>query len=158
MTPASPHRRRAQTTRVQHVKRTEFGYPSVGARLGMRQSKAFVGRDRVIGTRLTHNGSLGYIDHGRYRGNRRRRSQRTELRHFIPRILALVLIVVALAALGYAVQAGWNPFAPKPAATVSVTKPVVDGAATRLVMPVNHAQSRAKALFSAQRGEDGESL
>lgn len=83
--------------RASHVNRPAFGYPSVSARLEMQQRKSR-GRNRVIGTKLRHDGSLGYISRGRVgrAGNHHdraaRHSRAVMQRAFI--VAAVVVVVV----------------------------------------------------------------
>lgn len=137
-----PHARKSRPRGdVHRVQRRHYGFPSVGSRLAMRRHSVFGARDRVIGSRLTHNGSLGYIHRGRYAGSRRQRAARASVLHYLPRVLAALAIVVALGTLGYAVQSGWGPFG----ATEEPPRimRLVDGAQKRSVMPVEHARRAA---------------
>lgn len=46
-------------------KRTKYGYPSASARLAMQAESSLWGRKRVVGSKLKHDGTLGYISRGR---------------------------------------------------------------------------------------------
>lgn len=51
-------------------KRTRYGYPSASARLAMQAESSLWGRKHVVGSRLKHDGTLGFISRGapaRYR-------------------------------------------------------------------------------------------
>ena len=45
-------------------KRTKYGYPSASARLAMQAESSLWGRRRVVGSKLKHDGTLGYISRG----------------------------------------------------------------------------------------------
>ena len=45
-------------------KRTKYGYPSASARLAMQAESSLWGRKRVVGSKLKHDGTLGYISRG----------------------------------------------------------------------------------------------
>lgn len=106
--------------RASHVNRPAFGYPSVSARLEMQQRRNR-GRNQVIGTKLKHDGSLGYISRGRAgrRGNhhdRAARRTRATLRRAFCVAAAVIVLVCALAWIGIATSAGsWNRAFEQPA-------------------------------------------
>ena len=45
-------------------KRTKYGYPSASARLAMQAESSLWSRKRVVGSKLKHDGTLGYISRG----------------------------------------------------------------------------------------------
>ena len=45
-------------------KRTKYGYPSASARLAMQAESSLWGRKRVVGSKLKHDGTLGYAGGG----------------------------------------------------------------------------------------------
>lgn len=100
--------RRSQ--RASHVNRTAFGYPSVSARLGMQQRRRR-GRNQVIGTKLRHDGSLGYISRGRAgrRGNhhdRAARRTRAAMQKAFGIAAVVIVLTCALAWIGIQAHAG----------------------------------------------------
>ena len=100
--------RRSQ--RASHVNRTAFGYPSVSARLGMQQRRRR-GRNQVIGTKLRHDGSLGYISRGRAgrRGNhhdRAARRTRATMQKAFGIAAVVIILTCALAWIGIQAHTG----------------------------------------------------
>ncbi len=80
-------------------KRTKYGYPSASARLAMQAESSLWGRRRVVGSKLKHDGTLGYIS----RGSARRSGLNPAGWHrYVPIAVVVAVIVIALAALGYA--------------------------------------------------------
>ena len=79
--------------------RTKFGYPSASARLGMQAQTSRKARNRVVGSKLTHNATLGYISRGTAR---RHGLDNPGWTRYLPAIVAAVILVAALAGLGYA--------------------------------------------------------
>lgn len=80
-------------------KRTKYGYPSASARLAMQAESSLWGRKRVVGSKLKHDGTLGYISRG---AARRSGLNPAGWHRYVPIAVVAVVIVVALAALGYA--------------------------------------------------------
>ncbi len=99
--PADPHR----------VKRTRYGYPTVSERLARQARRMGPRRNRVIGSTVQHNGSLGYISRGPFRGGRRQRALRAQAARVLPLALVVLVVVAGVAGIGYAVQGAWNPLA-----------------------------------------------
>lgn len=100
--------RRSQ--RASHVNRTAFGYPSVSARLGMQRHR-HRSRNQVIGTKLKHDGSLGYISRGRAgrRGShhdRAARRIRATMRRAFGIAAAVIVLTCALAWIGIQAHTG----------------------------------------------------
>ena len=80
-------------------KRTKYGYPSASARLAIRAESSPWGRKRVVGSKLKHNGTLGYIS----RGTARRSGLNPAGWHrYVPIVVVAAIVAIALAALGYA--------------------------------------------------------
>ena len=83
----------------------------MGERLAKTTRRTGPGRRPVIGTTVQHNGSLGYIRRGPFRGNAQRRAARASLLHVLPYALGVLAIVLVLWGVGSLVQGGFNPFA-----------------------------------------------
>lgn len=80
-------------------KRTKYGYPSASARLAMQAESSLWGRKRVVGSKLKHDGTLGYISRG---AARRSGLNPAGWHRYVPFVAVVAVIVIALAALGYA--------------------------------------------------------
>lgn len=80
-------------------KRTKYGYPSASARLAMQAESSLWGRKRVVGSKLKHDGTLGYISRG---AARRSGLNPAGWHRYVPIAVVVAVIVIALAALGYA--------------------------------------------------------
>ena len=80
-------------------KRTKYGYPSTGARLAMQAESSLWDRKRVVGSKLKHDGTLGYISRG---AARRSGLNPAGWHRYVPIAVVVAVIVIALAALGYA--------------------------------------------------------
>ena len=80
-------------------KRTKYGYPSASARLAMQAESTLWGRKRVVGSKLKHDGTLGYISRG---AARRSGLNPAGWHRYVPITVVVAVIVIALAALGYA--------------------------------------------------------
>ena len=103
---APVNRRTASVTWGKHAsgfdgsfKRTKYGYPSASARLAMQAESSLWGRKRVVGSRLKHDGTLGYISRG---AARRSGLNPAGWHRYVPIAVVVAAIVIALAALGYA--------------------------------------------------------
>ena len=80
-------------------KRTKYGYPSASARLAMQAESSLWGRKRVVGSKLKHDGTLGYISRG---AARRSGLNPAGWHRYVPIAVVAVVVIIALAALGYA--------------------------------------------------------
>lgn len=80
-------------------KRTKYGYPSASARLAMQAESSLWGRKRVVGSKLKHDGTLGYISRG---AARRSGLNPAGWHRYVPIAVVVAVIIIALAALGYA--------------------------------------------------------
>ena len=80
-------------------KRTKYGYPSASARLAMQAESSLRGRKRVVGSKLKHDGTLGYISRA---AARRSGLNPAGWHRYVPIVVVAAIIVIALAALGYA--------------------------------------------------------
>ena len=90
---------RSASTWDDSFKRTAYGYPSASARLAMQANSSRRARNRVVGSKLTHNATLGYISRGTAR---RRGLDDPGWTRYVPLALAAVLLVGLLAGIGYA--------------------------------------------------------
>lgn len=97
--------------RTTHVNRARFGYPTMSERLAKGSPQRGFGKRGVIGSTVQHNGSLGYIRRGPFRGNARQRAIELQIVHILPYALGAVAVVLALFGVGTVAQGGWNPFA-----------------------------------------------
>lgn len=80
-------------------RRTRYGYPSTSDRLAMQASSSRRARSRVVGSKLTHNATLGYISRGTAR---RSGLDDPGWTRYVPLALAALLLVGVLAGIGYA--------------------------------------------------------
>ena len=79
--------------------RTKYGYPSASARLAMQAESTLWGHKRVVGSKLKHDGTLGYISRG---AARRSGLIPAGWHRYVPIAVVVAVLVVALAAIGYA--------------------------------------------------------
>ena len=117
-------------------KRTKYGYPSASARLAMQAESSLLGRKRVVGSKLKHDGTLGW-------------------HRYVPIVAAVAVIVIALAALGYA-GGGANLDAMfKSPELAHVGTEVVEGAQAQTgVAPQRGIVAAASTIADAQKDED----
>ena len=110
-------------------KRTKYGYPSASARLAMQAESSLWGRKRVVGSKLKH--------------------------RYVPIVAAVAVIVIALAALGYA-GGGANLDAMfKSPELAHVGTEVVEGAqAQTSVAPQRGIVAAASTIADVQKDED----
>lgn len=80
-------------------KRTRYGYPSASARLAMQAESSLWGRKRVVGSKLKHDGTLGFISRG---AARRSGLNPAGWHRYVPIAVVAAIVAIALAALGYA--------------------------------------------------------
>lgn len=80
-------------------KRTRYGYPSTSARLAMQASASRRARNRVVGSKLTHNATLGYISRG---AALRSGLDDPGWTRYLPVAIAGAILVAVLAGVGYA--------------------------------------------------------
>ena len=80
-------------------KRTRYGYPSASARLAMQAESSLWGRKRVVGSKLKHDGTLGFISRG---AARRSGLNPAGWHRYVPIVVVAAIVAIALAALGYA--------------------------------------------------------
>lgn len=80
-------------------KRTRYGYPSTSARLAMQAASSRRARNRVVGSKLTHNATLGYISRGTAR---RSGLDDPGWTRYLPIAIAGLVLIGILAGIGYA--------------------------------------------------------
>lgn len=133
-------------------KRTKYGYPSASARLAMQAESSLWGRKRVVGSKLKHDGTLGYISRG---AARRSGLNPAGWHRYVPIVAAVAVIVIALAALGYA-GGGANLDAMfKSPELAHVGTEVVEGAqAQTSVAPQRGIVAAASTIADVQKDED----
>ena len=89
---------RAASTWDDSFKRTRYGYPSTSARLAMQARSSRRARNRVVGSKLTHNATLGYISRG---SARRHGLDDAGWSRYVPVAIAALALVGVLAGIGY---------------------------------------------------------
>lgn len=80
-------------------KRTKYGYPSASARLAIQAESSPWGCKRVVGSKLKHDGTLGFISRG---AARRSGLNPAGWHRYVPIAVVAAIVAIALAALGYA--------------------------------------------------------
>lgn len=137
-------------------KRTKYGYPSASARLAMQAESSLWGRKRVVGSKLKHDGTLGYISRG---AARRSGLNPAGWHRYVPIAVVVAVIVIALAALGYAGGgANLDAMFKSPELAHAGTE-VVEGAQTQTgVAPQRGIVAVATTIADAQKdeGEQGD--
>ena len=133
-------------------KRTKYGYPSASARLAMQAESSLWGRKRVVGSKLKHDGTLGYISRG---AARRSGLNPAGWHRYVPIAVVVAVIVIALAALGYAGGgANLDAMFKSPELAHAGTE-VVEGAQTQTgVAPQRGIVAAASTIADAQKDED----
>lgn len=133
-------------------KRTKYGYPSASARLAIQAESSLWGRKRVVGSKLKHDGTLGYISRG---AARRSGLNPAGWHRYVPIAVVVAVVVVALAALGYAGGgANLDAMFKSPELAHAGTE-VVEGAQTQAgVAPQRAIVAAATAIADAQKDED----
>jgi hypothetical protein len=134
-------------------KRTKYGYPSTGARLAMQAESSLWDRKRVVGSKLKHDGTLGYISRG---AARRSGLNPAGWHRYVPIAVVVAVIVIALAALGYAGDgANLDAMFKSPELAHAGTE-IVEGAQTQTgVVPQRGIVAAASTIADAQK-DDGE--
>ena len=133
-------------------KRTKYGYPSASARLAMQAESSLWGRKRVVGSKLKHDGTLGYISRG---AARRSGLNPAGWHRYVPIVAVVAAIIIALAALGYA-GGGANLDAMfKSPELAHAGIEVVEGAQVQTgVAPQRGIVAAASTIADAQKDED----
>lgn len=158
--PAAPVNRRA-TSRTWgksasgfdgSFKRTKYGYPSASARLAMQAESSLWGRKRVVGSKLKHDGTLGYISRG---AARRSGLNPAGWHRYVPVAVIIAVIVIALAALGYAGGgANLSAMFKSPELTHAGTE-VIEGAQAQTgIAPQRGIVAAAATIADAQKDDD----
>lgn len=135
-------------------KRTKYGYPSASARLAMQQVESSLwGRKCVVGSKLKHDGTLGYISRG---AARRSGLNPAGWHRYVPIAVVVAVIVIALAALGYAGGGANLDAVFKSPELAHAGTEVVEGAQTQTgVAPQRGIVAAASTIADAQK-DDGE--
>lgn len=101
-------------------KRTKYGYPSASARLAMQAESSLWGRKCVVGSKLKHDGTLGYISRG---AARRSGLNPAGWHRYVPIAVVVAVIVIALAALATPVVAPtWTQCLNRPSSRMQAQK------------------------------------
>ena len=125
-------------------KRTKYGYPSASTRLAMQAESSLWGRKRVVGSKLKHDGTLGYISRG---AARRSGLNPAGWHRYVP--------IVAVAALGYAGGGANLDAVFKSPELAHAGTEVVEGAQTQTgVAPQRGIVAAASTIADAQKDED----
>lgn len=133
-------------------KRTKYGYPSASARLAMQAESSLRGRKRVVGSKLKHDGTLGYISRG---AARRSGLNPAGWHRYVPVAVIIAVVVIALAALGYAGGgANLGAMFKSPELTHEGTE-VIEGAQAQTgIAPQRGIVAAAATIADAQKDED----
>lgn len=133
-------------------KRTKYGYPSASARLAIQAESSLWGRKRVVGSKLKHDGTLGYISRG---AARRSGLNPAGWHRYVPIAVVVTVVVIALAALGYAGGgANLDAMFKSPELAHAGTE-VVEGAQAQTgVAPQRGVVAAAATIADAQKDED----
>ena len=121
----------------------------------MQAESSLWGRSRVVGSKLKHDGTLGYISRG---AARRSGLNPAGWHRYVPIVVVAVIIVIALAALGYAGGgANLDAVFKSPELTHAGTE-VVEGAQAQTgVAPQRGIVAAASTIADAQKDEGGQS-
>ena len=133
-------------------KRTKYGYPSASARLAMQAESSLWGRKRVVGSKLKHDGTLGYISRG---AARRSGLNPAGWHRYVPIAVIIAVVVIALAALGYAGGgANLGAMFKSPELTHAGTE-VIEGAQAQTgIAPQRGIVAAAATIADAQKDDD----
>ena len=134
-------------------KRTKYGYPSASARLAMQAESSLWGRKCVVGSKLKHDGTLGYISRG---AARRSGLNPAGWHRYVPIAVVIAVIIIALAALGYAGGGANLDAVFKSPELAHAGTEIVEGAQTQTgVAPQRGIVAAASTIADAQK-DDGE--
>ena len=121
----------------------------------MQAESSLRGRKRVVGSKLKHDGTLGYISRG---AARRSGLNPAGWHRYVPIAVVVAVIVIALAALGYAGGGVDLSAMFKPAELAHAGTELVEGAQTQTgVAPQRGIVAAAATIADAQKGEDANS-
>lgn len=134
-------------------KRTRYGYPSASARLAIQAESSLWVRKRVVGSKLKHDGTLGYISRG---AARRSGLNPAGWHRYVPIVVVIAVIIIALAALGYAGGGANLDAVFKSPELAHAGTEIVEGAQTQTgVAPQRGIVAAASTIADAQK-DDGE--
>ena len=122
----------------------------------MQAESSLWGRKRVVGTKLKHDGTLGYISRG---AARRSGLNPAGWHRYVPIAVVVAIIVIALAALGYAGGGVDLSAMFKPAELAHAGTELVEGAQVQTgVAPQRGIVAAAATIADAQKdeGENGD--
>lgn len=118
----------------------------------MQAESSLRGRKRVVGSKLKHDGTLGYISRG---AARRSGLNPAGWHRYVPIAVVVAVVVIALAALGYAGGGVDLSAMFKPAELAHAGTELVEGAQTQTgVAPQRGIVAAAATIADAQKGED----
>lgn len=133
-------------------KRTKYGYPSASARLAIQAESSPWGRKRVVGSKLKHDGTLGYISRG---AARRSGLNPAGWHRYVPIVVVAAIVAIALAALGYAGGgANLDAMFKSPELAHAGTELVEGAQAQTGVAPQRGIVAAASTIADAQKDED----
>ncbi|WP_147327500.1 hypothetical protein [Collinsella sp. TF08-11AT] len=133
-------------------KRTRYGYPSASARLAMQAESSLWGRKRVVGSKLKHDGTLGFISRG---AARRSGLNPAGWHRYVPIVVVAAIVAIALAALGYAGGgANLDAMFKSPELAHAGTELVEGAQAQTGVAPQRGIVAAASTIADAQKDED----
>ena len=133
-------------------KRTKYGYPSASARLAIQAESSPWGRKRVVGSKLKHDGTLGYISRG---AARRSGLNPAGWHRYVPIVVVAAIVAIALAALGYAGGgANLDAMFKSPELAHAGTELVEGAQAQTGVAPQRGIVAAAYTIADAQKDED----
>lgn len=116
----------------------------------MQAESTLWGRKRVVGSKLKHDGTLGYISRGGLNP--------AGWHRYVPIAVVVAVIVIALAALGYAGGGVDLSAMFKPAELAHAGTELVEGAQAQTgVAPQRGIVAAAATIADAQKGEDADS-
>lgn len=117
----------------------------------MQAESSLRGRKRVVGSKLKHDGTLGYISRG---AARRSGLNPAGWHRYVPIAVVVAVVVIALAALGYAGGGVDLSAMFKPAELAHAGTELVEGAQTQTgVAPQRGIVAAAATIADAQKGE-----
>lgn len=118
----------------------------------MQAESSLRGRKRVVGSKLKHDGTLGYISRG---AARRSGLNPAGWHRYVPIAVVVAVVVIALAALGYAGGGVDLSAMFKPAELAHAGTEVVEGAQIQTgVAPQRGIVAAASTIADAQKDED----
>ena len=133
-------------------KRTRYGYPSASARLAIQAESSLWGRKRVVGSKLKHDGTLGFISRG---AARRSGLNPAGWHRYVPIVVVAAIVAIALAALGYAGGgANLDAIFKFPELAHAGTELVEGAQAQTGVAPQRGIVAAASTIADAQKDED----